>query len=314
MRVAIIGAGGVGGYFGARLQQAGADVHFVARGSHLQAMRSGGLHVESQLGDIHLPQVNVTDTPADIGAADIVWLSVKLWDMEGAVTSMRPLIGPQTGIISFQNGVQKDDVLRAAFGDTAVMGGVAYIATNIDRPGVIKHTGTMQRLIFGEYDGSRSTRAETLLDFCLKGGINAELSEDVRRAVWEKFVFLVGLSGSTATMRETIGPIRSNPRARRLLSELMRETVAVGRALGVALPADFADERMSFVDGLPDAMTSSMHHDLKAGKRLEVSWLSGGVAQLGEKAGVATPMNRAVWDILALHEMGVAPAEAGAHR
>jgi len=304
MRIAIIGAGGVGGYFGARLQQAGADVHFVARGSHLAAMRRDGLTVESPLGDIHLPKVNATETPADIGPADMVWLSVKLWDMDGAVKSMRPLIGPDTGIISFQNGVQKDDILRAAFGDTAVMGGVAYIATNIDRPGVIKHTGTMQRLIFGEYDGRRSKRAETLLDFSLRGGIDAELSDDVRKAIWEKFVFLVALSGSTTTMREPIGPIRSNPRSRRFLSELMRETVAVGRALGVALPADFADQRLAFVDTLPHEMTSSMHHDLKAGKRLEVSWLSGGVAQLGEKAGVPTPMNRAVWEILALSEAG----------
>ena len=306
MRIAIIGAGGVGGYFGARLQQAGADVHFVARGAHLAAMRRDGLSVESPLGDIRLPRVNVSESPADIGPADIVWLSVKLWDMDAAVESMRPLIRPGTGIISFQNGVQKDDILRAAFGDEAVMGGVAYIATNIDRPGVIKHTGTMQRLIFGEYDGRRSDRAATLLDLCVRGGINAELSDDVRKAIWEKFVFLVGLSGSTTTMRETIGPIRSNPRSRRFLSDLMRETVAVGRALGVALPADFADQRLAFVDGLPDAMTSSMHHDLKAGKRLEVSWLSGGVAQLGEKAGVATPMNRAVWEILALQEAGSA--------
>src|SRR5689334_23045725 len=304
MRIAIIGAGGVGGYFGARLQQAGADVHFVARGSHLAAMRRDGLTVESPLGDIHLPKVNVTENPADVGPADMVWLSVKLWDMEGAVKSMRPLIGPDTGIISFQNGVQKDDILRSAFGDAAVMGGVAYIATNIDRPGVIKHTGTMQRLIFGEYDGRRSKRAETLLDFAVRGGINAELSDDVRKAIWEKFVFLVALSGSTTTMREPIGPIRSNPRSRRFLSELMRETVAVGRALGVALPADFADQRLAFVDTLPHEMTSSMHHDLKAGKRLEVPWLSGGVAQLGEKTGVPTPMNRAVRDILALYEPG----------
>jgi 2-dehydropantoate 2-reductase len=304
VRIAIIGAGGVGGFFGARLQQAGADVHFVARGAHLAAMRSDGLRIESPLGDIHLPRVNVTDDPADIGVADIVWLSVKLWDMDTAIRSMRPLIGPATGVISFQNGVQKDDILRRAFGDRAVMGGVAYIATNIDRPGVIKHTGTMQRMIFGEYDGRRSARGESLLAASIRGGINAELSDDIRKAIWEKFVFLVGLSGSTTTMRETIGPIRSNPRSRRFLSELMRETVAVGRALGVALPADFADERLAFVDGLPDQMTSSMHHDLKAGKRLEVSWLSGGVAQLGEQTGVPTPMNRAVWDILTLHEAG----------
>jgi len=267
-------------------------------------MRSDGLRIESPLGDIHLPRVNVTDDPANIGIADIVWLSVKLWDMDAAVRSMRPLMGPDTGVISFQNGVQKDDILRAACGDRAVMGGVAYIATNIDRPGVIKHTGTMQRLIFGEYDGHRSARGESLLEASIRGGINAELSDDIRKAVWEKFVFLVGLSGSTTTMRQTIGPIRSNPRSRRFLSELMRETVAVGRALGVALPADFAEQRLAFVDGLPDQMTSSMHHDLKAGKRLEVSWLSGSVAQLGEQTGVPTPMNRAVWDVLTLHEAG----------
>jgi 2-dehydropantoate 2-reductase len=314
MKIAIIGAGGVGGFFGARLQQAGADVHFVARGAHLAAMRVDGLTIASPLGDIHLPRVNATSDPADIGIADIVWLSVKLWDMETAIRSMRPLMGPDTGVISFQNGVQKDDILREAFGDRAVMGGVAYIATNIDRPGVIKHTGTMQRLIFGEYDGRRSARAAALLEAALRGGINAELSDDIRKAIWEKFVFLVGLSGSTTTMRETIGPIRSNPRSRRLLSELMRETVAVGRALGVALPADFADQRLAFVDSLPDQMTSSMHHDLKAGKRLEVSWLSGSVAQLGERTGIATPMNRAVWDILALHEAGSGVAEAGPRR
>jgi 2-dehydropantoate 2-reductase len=304
MKIAIIGAGGVGGFFGARLQQAGADVHFVARGAHLAAMRAEGLRVESPLGDIHLPRVNATDNPADIGTADIVWLAVKLWDMDAAITSIRSLISPHTGVISFQNGVQKDDILREAFGEGAVMGGVAYIATNIDRPGVIKHTGTMQRLIFGEYDGRRSPRAESLFDAAVRGGINAELSDDIRRAIWEKFVFLVGLSGSTTTMRQTIGPIRSNPRSRRFLSELMRETVAVGRALGVELPVDFAEQRLAFVDGLPEQMTSSMHHDLKAGKRLEVSWLSGGVAQLGERTGVPTPMNRAVWDVLTLYEAG----------
>lgn len=304
MRIAIIGAGGVGGYFGARLQQAGADVGFVARGAHLEALRRDGLKVESPLGDIHLPRVNATDNAADLGQADIVWLAVKLWDTESAIRSMKSVVGPDTGIISFQNGVQKDDVLRQAFGDRAVMGGVGYIAANIDRPGVIKHTGAMQRLIFGEYDGSRSARAEALLDACTRGGINAELSDDIRKAIWEKFVFLVGLSGSTTTMRATIGPIRSNPRTRAFLFDLMRETVAVGRALGVALPADYADQRLTFVDSLPEAMTSSMHHDLNGRKRLEVSWLSGGVVQLGDRTGLPTPMNRAVRDVLALQEMG----------
>src|SRR5262249_27170832 len=150
MKIAIIGAGGVGGYFGARLQQGGADVGFVARGAHFEAMRRDGLRIESPLDDIHLPHVTVTENAADLGPADIVWLCVKLWDTPAAIRSMEPLIGPDTGIISFQNGVQKDDVLRQRFGPDAVMGGVGYIAANIERPGTIKHTGTMQRLIFGE--------------------------------------------------------------------------------------------------------------------------------------------------------------------
>jgi 2-dehydropantoate 2-reductase len=304
VRILIIGAGGVGGYFGARLQQAGADVGFVARGAHLDALRREGLTVRSPLGDIHLPIVSVSDTPADFGTADIIWLCVKLWDAPAAVRAMAPVVGPDTGIISFQNGVQKDDVLREAFGEKAVMGGVAYIATTIESPGVIRHTGIMQRLLFGEYDGTRSLRAEALLEACMRGGIAVELSEDIRKAIWEKFVFLVGLSGSTTTMRSTIGPIRSNEKSRRFLLELMRETVAVGRAMGVALPSDYAEQRLVFVDGLPDTMTSSMHHDLTGGRRLEVAWLSGGVVELGARVGVPTPMNRAVADLLTLYEDG----------
>ena len=267
-------------------------------------MRSGGLRVESPLGDIHLPQVNVTDTPGNVGRADFVLLCVKLWDTEDAIRAIAPIVGPGTAILSFQNGVQKDDVLRSAFGHAAVMSGIAQIGSSIDRPGVIKHIGTMQRLVFGEHDGTRSARAEALLHACISGGIDASIGDDMRRIVWEKFVFLAGLSGTTTTMRATIGPIRSHPRTRAFLLDLMRETVAVGRALGVALPADYADQRLTFVDGLPETMTSSMHHDLNGGGRLEVSWLSGGVVQLGEAAGVPTPMNRAVWDVLALHEAG----------
>jgi len=302
----MMGSGGVGGYFGARLQQGGADVTFVARGAHLAAMRANGLTVESASGPIHLPKVKATDDPRSIGPVDMVLFSVKLWDTESAARSLLPIMRPHTGIISLQNGVQKDDTLRSIFGAAAVMGGVAYMATTIGRPGVIAQTGTMQRMVFGEYDGRRSPRAGALFAAARAGGINAELSDDIRRAIWEKYVFLVGLSGSTTSMRLPLGPIRGNPQTRQFLLDLMRETVAVGRALGVALPADYAEQRLTFVDGLPDVMTSSMHHDLKACKRLEVSWLSGGVAQLGERAGVPTPMNHAVWSILAPHEQGAA--------
>jgi 2-dehydropantoate 2-reductase len=248
--------------------------------------------------------VRATDDPRTLEPVDLVLFSVKLWDTEPAARSIASLFGPDTGIVSFQNGVQKDDILRGVFGDKAVMGGVGYIATAIARPGVIKHTGTMQRLVFGEYDGHRSPRAEALLAACQRAGIEAELSADIRRQIWEKFVFLVALSGTTATMRLPIGPIRENARTRAFLLDLMREAVAVGRAHGVALDQDYADKRMAFCDGLPADMTSSLHHDLERGNPLEVQWLSGGVVQLGEKVGVPTPANRAVWDVLALHAAG----------
>jgi len=304
MKIAVMGSGGVGGYFGARRAQGGCAVGFIARGAHLAAMREHGLKIESELGDIHLPKVRVTDDPGTLGPVDLVLFSVKLWDTETAAKSIAALFGPHTGIVSFQNGVQKDDVLRRLCGEKAVMGGVAYIATTIGRPGVIKHTGAMQRLVFGEYDGRRSARAEALLEACKRGGINAELSGDIRREIWEKFVFLVGLSATTATMRVPIGPIREHPQARAFLLDIMREVVAVGRSHGVELAADYAEQRLAFCDGLRADMTSSMYHDLERGRPLELAWLSGGVVELGEAAGVPTPANRAVRDILALHAQG----------
>jgi 2-dehydropantoate 2-reductase len=299
-----MGSGGVGGYLGARLAQGGADVTFVARGAHLAAMRANGLAIESEDESIHLAKVNATDDPRTIGRVDIVLFAVKLWDTESAARSLLPIVGPQTGIISFQNGVQKDDVLRTVFGADAVMGGVAYMATTIGRPGVIVQTGTMQRMIFGEYDGRHSPRAEALLAAARRGGIKAEISDDIRRAIWEKYVFLVALSGSTTSMRLPLGPIRNHPRTRQFLLDLMRETVAVGRAQGVALPEDYAEQRLAFVDGLPADMTSSMHHDLERGQPLELRWLSGGVVDMGAPLGVPTPANQAVYDVLVLHADG----------
>jgi 2-dehydropantoate 2-reductase len=304
MRITIMGTGGVGGYFGARLAQAGCEVGFVARGAHLAALREHGLRVESQLGDIHLPKVRVADDPDALGPADYVFLCVKLWDTEAAVRAMAPIVGPGTAVISFQNGVQKDDLLRHVLGEKCVMGGVAYIGSAIVRPGVIRHTGTMQRLVFGEYDGSRSPRAAALLEACVRGGINAEVSADIRRGIWEKFVFLVGLSAATTTMRQTVGPIRSHPLTRAFLLDVMREVVAVGRAHGVRLAEDYAETRLTFCDGLPADMTSSMHSDLERGSRLEVDWLSGGVVELGKAVNVPAPLNRAARDILALYAQG----------
>jgi 2-dehydropantoate 2-reductase len=304
MRITIVGAGGVGGYFGAKLAKSGCEVGFVARGAHLAAMRRDGLRVESQLGEIYLPEVRASEDPAAFAAPDYVFVCVKLWDTEAAMRAVTEVMAPQTAVLSFQNGVQKDDVLRKLLGEKAVMGGVAYIGAGIARPGLIRHTGTMQKLAFGEFDGGRSERAAALFEACTRAGIDAEISKDVRRATWEKFVFIVGLSALTSATRKTIGPVRANPRTRALLLEIMKETVAVGRAHGVNLPEDFAERRMTFVDTLPAEMTSSMHHDLQAGKRLELDWLSGGVVDLGGAGNVPTPMNRAVSAILAPYANG----------
>lgn len=309
MKIVVMGSGGVGGFYGGRLAHAGCDVTFIARGKHLAAMRGHGLTIENEAqGSIHLPKVRVTDDPATLGPADLVIIAVKLWDTEAAARAVKPLVGGDTAVLSLQNGVIKDDILRREFGDRAVMGGVAYVGTHVARPGVIRQTGTLQRLVFGEYDGRRSARAEALLDALLRAGIAAELSSDIRRTLWEKYVFLIGLSGTTATMRTTLGPVRANPQTRAFLLDLMRETVAVGRAHGVALPEDYAEQRLAFADTLAFDMTSSLHHDLDHGNPLEVAWLSGGVVELGKAVGVPTPANRAVWDILALHAQGRAKA------
>ena len=300
-----MGSGGVGGLYGGRLAHTGCDVTFVARGAHLAAMREHGLLIENEAqGNTLVKPVNVTDDPTSAGIPDLVLFAVKLWDTEAVAKSIKPIVGPNTAVLSLQNGVVKDDILRDVFGDQAVMGGVAYVGTHIARPGVINQVGTLQRLVFGEYDGKKSARAEALLAALLKAGIQAEISDDIRRTLWEKYTFLVGLSGATASMRTTIGPVRENPQTRAFLHDLMKEAVAVGRALGVALPENYADDRLKFADSVPGTMDSSLHHDLKNGNRLEVEWLAGGVVQLGKKVGVATPCNRAVWDLLALRARG----------
>ena len=216
------------------------NVIFVSRGAHLAALRERGLTVESKLGDVSLPKVQATDDPSTLGSVDVVLIGVKLWDTEAAAHAVSAIVGPTTAVLSLQNGVQKDDVLRDILGSEPVLGGVCWIASTIVRPGVISHTGTVQKLVFGEYDGRRSARAEAFMDACRRGGIDVELSLDVRKAIWEKFVFLVGLSATTTTIRLPIGRIRTNPRTRGLLLDIMREVVAVGRAHGVALSDEYA--------------------------------------------------------------------------
>jgi 2-dehydropantoate 2-reductase len=304
MRIVVMGTGGVGGYFGARLAEAGHDVAFVARGRQLDALRAHGLRVESPLGDLHLPEIEVTDDPGQLGKTDLVLFGVKLWDTQAAAEQIKPLLGKDTAVVSFQNGVVKDEILRRALGAEHVIGGVCYIAATIAEPGLIRHSGTLQKLVFGEYDGTTSARVQAFHDACAESGIDVEISERIEQTIWEKFVFLVGLSGTTSTARSPIGPIREHPRSRAFLRDVMDEVVQVARAHGAGLPADYADDRLAFVDQVSAEMTSSMHHDLDRGKPLEVAWLSGDVVERGIALGVATPCNRAIADILSVHSEG----------
>jgi 2-dehydropantoate 2-reductase len=303
LKIAIMGSGGIGGYYGARLQQGGADVTFIARGEHLKAMQQNGLALEGDRA-IHLPKVKATDDPSTIGPVDMVIFSVKLRDTETAARQILPIIGPATGIISLQNGVQKDDMLAPIVGREHLLGGAAYIGVSIARPGAIRKAGTPERLAFGEFDNKASKRAQAFLDACQAGGIKADIPADITLELWQKFVFLVAMSSATAAMRSTAGPIRSNPLTRQFVVDLMDEVAAVGRAHGVPLAENYGAARISHADAMAPEMRSSMALDLELGKPLELPWLAGAVVDLGAKKNVPTPCCRAVRDILALYVEG----------
>ncbi|HYR00617.1 MAG TPA: 2-dehydropantoate 2-reductase [Casimicrobiaceae bacterium] len=314
MRIAVMGAGGVGGYFGARLAHAGHDVAFVARGRHLLAMKERGLRVTSTLGDVHLARPVVTDDPSTLGWFDAVLFAVKLWDTESAAAAVKPLLAAGGVVVPFQNGVESIERVGAVVGPAQVMGGVAYIAAKIAEPGVVAHTGTMARLRFGTTDPAQAPVAEALLAACKGAGVEAELVSDIRKALWMKFVFLVGLSGVTAATRQPIGVIRADPDLRATFEAAMRETWSVGRARGVALPDDFVADQMRFGDGLPAEMKASMAHDLEAGNRLEAPWLSGAVARMAKEAGGEAPVNATLYAAVKPYLMGRAATDSGGQR
>ena len=304
MRIAVMGAGGVGGYFGARLAEADHEVAFIARGRHLLAMKERGLQVTSALGDIKLPRPVVTDDPTTLGWFDAVLFAVKLWDTESAAAAIKPLLAAGGMVIPFQNGVESIERVAAVVGDAQVMGGVAYIAAKISAPGVIAHTGTMARLRFGAVQPEQEPVAAELFDACKLAGIDAEVVPDIRKALWMKFVFLVALSGMTAATRQPIGVIRADPHLRATFEAAMRETWSVGRARGIALSDDFVESQMTFADGLPAEMKASMLHDLDAGSRLEAPWLSGAVARMAKEAGLSAPVNATLYAAVKPYCMG----------
>jgi len=304
MRIAVMGSGGVGGYFGGRLAAAGEDVTFVARGPHLEAMRRQGLSIQSGLGDAVVMPIRATDDPGSIGPVDLVLFTVKLYDTESAAAALGPLLGPDTGVATFQNGITGTQVLARTLGSRHVIGGVAKIAAVIAEPGAIRHTGTMAELVFGELDGRTSERVQALAAALEAAGVRHQVSSEIESEIWDKMVFLSTFAGVTSLLRLPIGPIRSDPDTRALLRDGLAEALAVAHAAGARLPEDLVERQLQRVDLLPDLMKASMLGDLERGRRLELSWLSGTIARMGRELGVPTPVHVLITTALKLHEHG----------
>jgi 2-dehydropantoate 2-reductase len=304
MKIAILGAGGVGGYFGARLAEAGHEVAFVARGAHKEAMKARGLTVHSPLGDIHLPAPDVVDDPAAVGPREVVLFCVKLWDVPGAAEILRPMLSAGSCVVPIQNGVSVTGTLSNLLGAEPVLGAVTQISASIEAPGVIRHHGDFARLIFGELGGGSSARLEGLAATCKAAGIEGRVSSDIEAEIWQKFIFLAPMAGATAFYRAPIGEIRDDPERWTRLEAMVRETAAVGRAKGVALADDATESSLGFLRNLPPAMKSSMQLDLERGRRLELEWLNGEVVRLGQELGVPTPENAAVFEALKPYALG----------
>lgn len=305
MRIAAMAAGGVGGYYGARLAAAGHDVFFIARGAHKEAIEKNGLTVESVNGDVHIAKANVTDDPKKVVPVDVVLFAVKLWDTEKAAEACLPLLGPSTRVITMQNGVDSYERIAPIVGAERAIPAVTYVVTVIDRPGVIKQDSTFQSIICGAHDNRDDAPLKAFVAAAKAAKIDIALSDDIQRDRWHKFIFLSATSGVTAVTRFPMGPVLKDPDTRALFYNIMRETLKVGQAKGVKLADTYADERLAFADGhVPASMKASMANDLDRGNRLELDWLAGAVSRIGREVGVATPVNDTIYAALKLHRMG----------
>ncbi|HMJ28584.1 MAG TPA: 2-dehydropantoate 2-reductase, partial [Xanthobacteraceae bacterium] len=278
-----------------------------ARGANLEALKTKGLKIESVHGDLHLPKVNVTDKPADVGPVDIVLFAVKLWDTESAAEQARPLIGPNTRLITFQNGIDSVERISGVLGADKVVGGIAYIASNLVAPGHIKQTSQFHQILFGHADNRADATLEAFVAAGKAAKLDIVLTKAIESELWKKFIFLTAMTGGTAALRAPIGPILADADTKAFFRQLMQEAFAIGKAKGIALDPAYIDERMNFVETKTvPTMKGSMANDLDRGGRLELDWLSGKVRQLGRALNIATPASDAVYTVLKLHRMGSA--------
>jgi 2-dehydropantoate 2-reductase len=300
MRISVVGAGGVGGYFGGRLAQSGIDVTFVARGSHLDAIRSRGLRIESPLGDTHVSSVKAVARIEEVGAVDAIIFAVKMKDTE----AVRPLVDSGASLFTFQNGIESAARIGAVIGIENVVPGTAMIASTIAEPGLIRQTGKIARLTFGELDKRTSERTQRFLSACQKASIDAVLSNRIDWEVWNKFIHLASFAGMTSVTRGPIGPVLKTPKAREVLAGALMEATSVAAAHGIEFDANSVGDRIAFLESLPAETTSSMCVDLLAGRPLEVEGLSGAVVRFGKLKGVATPIHSFIAGVLAVHANG----------
>ena len=298
MKVVVIGAGGVGGYFGGRLATAGHEVSMVARGPHLAALSEQGLRVRSVKGDFSF-DVPVAEDASAFGPCDVVLFCVKAFDTESAAGGLAPVMGPDTAVVSLQNGVDNEDQLAAALGAEHVVGGAAFIFSTITEPGVVTHTGGPARIVFGERDNRRSDRVERLLAACREAGIGADIAPDIGAVLWTKFAFICATAGMTASVRLALGDIRETPPAWAMFRDIITEVVQLAGLEGVALAEDVVEQQIHFATGLAADSYSSLYHDLTTGRRMELDALHGSVVRRAERLGLDVPACRAVHAILA---------------
>jgi 2-dehydropantoate 2-reductase len=280
-------------------------VFFIARGAHRAAIEKNGLKIESVHGDLHLRKVNVTDDPAKVGPVDIVLFAVKLWDTEKAAEQARPLIGPNSRLITLQNGVDSVERIVPILGADQTVGGIAAIATVIDTPGVIKHTSSFAMMRFGRADKRADATLQAFAEAGKAAKLDVAIADDIERERWQKFIFLTAMAGATSALRSSIGPIVADPELRAFFRQLMQEAFAIGKAKGVALDPGYIESRMDFVlNKVEPGMKASMAHDLERGNRLELDWLAGKVREFGRALNIPTPASDTVYTVLKLHRMG----------
>jgi 2-dehydropantoate 2-reductase len=295
MRIAIFGAGGVGGYFGGRLALAGEDVTFIARGEHLRAMKATGLKVDSLDGDFVINAVQATSDPNEAGPMDLIVVAVKAWQVSEAAKAMKPMVGQGTTVLPLENGVDAPAQLSAELGVEAVIGGLCKIVSFVVGPGQIRHAGFEPSIMFGELDNRRTARIEKFLQVLSSAGLNASIPDDINVALWQKFLFIAAYSGVGALHRNPVGALRANSESRAQMIQAMEEIHALAHARGIKLPADAVQESMASVDGLPEDATSSMQRDIMDGKPSELEAQTGAVVRMAHESGVAVPTNEFIY-------------------